>query len=135
MLLNEQFLGSAQASDTGSFDFPLSADLAEGPYQLRASAERLGVSSALSDPRAFTVGPLSPVALEVGCGCGATQAPGSFWLALGGLLLGVSRRRSGAVGAGRAALAERGRPGVHLPPVASPPGHRGATARAGRVGG
>ncbi|MFL5345144.1 MAG: adventurous gliding motility protein AgmC [Hyalangium sp.] len=120
VLLNDQFLGSAQADDSGSFTLTPSADLSVGPQQLRALADRLGVRSAPSDPRAFTVGPLSPVALDVGCGCGTSQPQGSFWLALGVLLLGVSRRRSGAVGAGRGVLAEQGRPGVHLHPVASP---------------
>jgi uncharacterized protein (TIGR03382 family) len=137
VFLGDQFLGNAQADDSGSFTLPLSEDLAVGSYQLRASADRLGVRSALSDPRAFSVKPLSPVALDVGCGCGTTQAHGGFWLALGVLVLGVSLHRRRAVGGGSAALAERGRPGVHPPLVASPrlPRQRDAAAPADRVGG
>jgi MYXO-CTERM domain-containing protein len=136
--LNGQFLGSALASDDGSFTLPLSADLTVGPYQLSAVADRLGVRSAPSEPRAFTVGPLSPVALEVGCGCGATPPEGGLWLALGALLVKVARRRRGAAtGAGGTALAERARPDVHLLLVASTrfAGQHGTVRRAGRAGG
>lgn len=126
VFLNEEFLGSAQADGSGSFTLTLSEDLSVGHQELRALADRLGVRSALSDPRVFSVGPLSPLALDVGCGCGTAQPPGSFWLALGVLLLCVSRRRSRAVAAGRGVLAEQGHPGVHVPPMASPrlAGHR-----------
>jgi hypothetical protein len=99
VVLNGQVLGSVEVSAAGSFTLPLSADLAPGPYQLSATAERLGVRSAPSEPRAFTVtltepGPGSPLALKVGCGCGASEAAGGLWLfAWGGLLLGATRRR------------------------------------------
>ena len=105
VVLNGQVLGSVEVSAAGSFALPLSADLAPGPYQLSATAERLGVHSAPSEPRAFSVTltePISgspeqagsPLALKVGCGCGASEAAGGLWLfAWGGLLLGATRRR------------------------------------------
>jgi hypothetical protein len=101
ILLNGASLGSVPASESGGFAFQPEADLAQGAYEVRAAAERLGVRSAFSQPRAFNVGERVPLALEVGCGCGATQAAGGAWLALGLLLLqaaraGVRRRRASA---------------------------------------
>nr|WP_224247592.1 hemagglutinin [Hyalangium gracile] len=137
VFLDEQPLGSVEVAIDGSFTFQPSAALPEGPHQARASAERLGVRGALSEPRAFTVGALSPLALEVGCGCGSTPANGGLWLALACLLLGVSRRRPAARGSRRPILAERGPPGIHLYPGAPArlPGHRNSAGRCGRAGG
>jgi len=135
VLLNGQLLGSAVTAEDGTFTLQPPQELPLGPYELRASAERLGLRSAVSDPRAFTVGTLSPTALQVGCGCGATSAAGSgAFLLLGGLLAGLSRRRAGRLAAGQAALAGEGCPGVHLSPQypAGLPGSRGTAERAGR---
>jgi hypothetical protein len=135
VLLNGQLLGSTVAAEDGTFTLQPSQELPLGAYELRASAERLGLRSAVSEPRAFTVGTLPPTALQVGCGCGATSAAGSgVFLLLGGLLAGLSRRQAGRSPAGQAALAGEGAPGVHLPSQspAGLPGSRGTAERAGR---
>ena len=76
----------------GSFTFEPAADLAPGPHAVRrAYAERLGVRGATSDPRAFTVGPLTPLELDVGCGCGTAAPTGSA--VLGGAVLLLVRLR------------------------------------------
>jgi len=134
VLLNGQLLGTVTASDEGTFTLQPPQDLPLGPYEVRAWAERLDLRSPTSGPRAFTVGTLSPTALQVGCGCGTPSAAGSgALLLLGGLLAGLSRRRAGRLPAGQAALAGRGCPGVHLPRQgpAGLPGSRGAAERAG----
>jgi hypothetical protein len=134
VLLNGQLLGTVTAADDGTFTIQPSEDLPLGPYEVRAWAERLDLRSPTSAPRAFTVGLLSPTALQVGCGCGATSAAGSgVFLLLWGLLAGLSRRRAGRLPAGQAALAGQGRPGIHLHPQGSAglPGSRGTAERAG----
>jgi hypothetical protein len=134
VLLNGQLLGSAVTADDGTFTLQPPQELPLGPYEVRASAERLGLRSAFSEPRAFTVGTLSPSAFQVGCGCGATSTSGGgAFLLLGGLLAGLSWRRAGRLPAGRAALAGQGCPGVHLPvkDLAGLPGSRGTAERAG----
>lgn len=93
LLLDDAPLGTLDVPAEGTFTFEPTADLAPGPHQLRAFAERLGVRGATSDPRAFTVGSLTPLALDVGCGCGATPPTGSALFMLTGLLLGRVRRR------------------------------------------
>jgi hypothetical protein len=132
VLLNGELLGDVVAADDGSFTLQLDKDLLEGPQELRATSDRLGLRSALSDPRTFTVSTI-PTALQVGCGCGAAQAAGSGWLALGVLLLRVLRRRGGSPEVSRRALAGEGAPGVD--PSRAPgglPGRRGTAGRAGR---
>lgn len=132
VLLNGQLLEKVVAGDDGTFALRPSTDLPDGPQEARATSERLGLRSAISDPRTFTVR-TAPTALQVGCGCGAAQAAGGGWLALGVLLLRVCRRR-GSWGAGGAALAGQGLPGVDLSP--QPPGElpgvRGTAGRAVR---
>jgi hypothetical protein len=95
ILLNGDLLGVAQTTDAGNFAFQPETDLAPGAYEVTALAERLGLRSASSEPRTFNVGDLVPLALEVGCGCGSTQAALGGWLALALLLLrlGVRSRR------------------------------------------
>lgn len=87
LFLDEAPLGSLEVPADGRFTFDFAADLAPGPHQVRAYAERLGVRGATSDPRAFTVGPLTPLELDVGCGCGATSPTGSAVLGAAVLLL------------------------------------------------
>jgi hypothetical protein len=131
VLLNGQQLDNVVAAEDGTFTLQPNKDLSEGPQELRATSERLGLSSALSEPRSFTVS-ISPTALQVGCGCDAAQAAGSGWLALGVLLLRC--RRGGPRGRTRGALAGKGRTGVDLP-LQTPeglPGGRGTAGRAGR---
>jgi hypothetical protein len=99
IFLDGTLLGSAEASATGSFTFQLTKDLAQGPHELRAVAERLGLRGAPSEPRSFIVGTPTPLDLKVGCGCGMGAGAGGGWLALGALLLARARRaRSGAQG-------------------------------------
>jgi hypothetical protein len=132
VLLNGQLLGEVVAADDGSFTLQLNKDLLEGPQELRATSDRLGLRSALSTPRTFTVS-TTPTALQVGCGCGAAQAAGSGWFALGVLLLRVCRRRGGSPQVHRRALAGEGAPGVDLSHVPGGlPGGRGTAGRAGR---
>jgi MYXO-CTERM domain-containing protein len=132
VLLNDQLLADVVAADDGSFTLQPSKDLLEGLQELRATSDRLGVRSALSDRRTFTVS-TTPTALKVGCGCGATQAVGSAWLALGVLLLIVRRRQGGSPEVSRRALAGEGAPGVDLSQVPGGlPGRRGTAGRAGR---
>jgi hypothetical protein len=134
VLLNGQLLGSVVASESGTFTLQPTQELPLGPQQVRASAERLGLHSAFTDPRAFTVGTLSPTELQVGCGCGASPASGGGVFVLSVLLFGIFRRQAGRQAAERAALAGEGPPGVHLPlqAPAGLPGRRGAADRAGR---
>lgn len=87
LFLDDAPLGTLEAPADGRFTFDFTADLAPGPHQVRAYAERLGVRGATSDPRAFTVGPLTPLELDVGCGCGATSPTGSAVLGAAVLLL------------------------------------------------
>jgi hypothetical protein len=132
VLLDGQLLGDVVAAEDGSFTLQLDKDLLEGPKELRATSNRLGLRSALSEPRTFTVS-TTPVALQVGCGCGAAQAVGSGWLALGVLLLSVRRRRGGSPAVGQRALAGEGAPGVDLSQAPGGlPGRRGTAGRAGR---
>ncbi|HEX8700215.1 MAG TPA: hypothetical protein VF815_15320, partial [Myxococcaceae bacterium] len=99
IFLDNALLGTVEASATGSFTFPLTQDLALGPHQLQAFAERLGLRGATSEPRSFIVGTPTPLDLTVGCGCGSGAGAGGGWLALGALLLARARRaRSGARG-------------------------------------
>lgn len=93
VLLNGALLGSVEAEASGTFSLQPAQALPEGPHEVRAVAERLGLYSALSEARAFTVA-FSPLALEVGCGCGAARASGSGAFALGLLLLVAARRRA-----------------------------------------
>jgi MYXO-CTERM domain-containing protein len=95
VFLQGQLAGNVVASSDGTFTFQPTVDLPLGPQEVRATAERLGLRSASSDPRAFTVGTLSPTALQVGCGCGAAQAAGGAWLALGVLWFKIRRRHGG----------------------------------------
>ncbi|MDY7230300.1 adventurous gliding motility protein AgmC [Hyalangium rubrum] len=96
LFLEGALLGSVQASESGAFAFLPAQDLAEGPHEVRAVADRLGVRGALSEPRAFTVGAPLAQALEVGCGCGAASSAGGPWLAALGALLWASARRGRA---------------------------------------
>jgi hypothetical protein len=131
VLLNGQQFDNVVAEDDGTFAIRPNADLPEGPQEVRATSERLGLRSAVSEPRTFTVS-ISPTALQVGCGCGAAQAAGGGWIALGVLLLRVCRR--GRPRGARRALAGKGRPGVDPSPQ-SPgglPGVRGTARRAVR---
>lgn len=133
VLLNGQLLGNATTADDGTFTLQPSQALPWGDYALSASAERLGLRSAASEPRSFSVGTPSPTALKVGCGCrtSAGAESGALWL-LGVLLLGLSRRQAGGTPGGQAALAGQGRPGIHLPvSQAGPSAGRGAAERAG----
>lgn len=133
VLLNGVLLGNATAADDGTFTLQPPQALPLGDYALRASSERLGLRSAASDPRNFTVGTPSPTALQVGCGCRtlAGAESGGLWM-LGVLLAGLARRRVGRAPGGQGALAGRGRPGVHLPvSLAGPSARRGAAERAG----
>ncbi|HYH95412.1 adventurous gliding motility protein AgmC [Hyalangium sp.] len=134
VFLNGQPLETVVASESGTFTLQPTQELPLGPQQVRASAERLGLHSALTAPRAFTVGTPSPTALQVGCGCGASPAAGSGVFVLGVLLFGMSRRQAGRLAAERAALAGEGPPSVHLPlqAPAGLSGRRGAAHRAGR---
>lgn len=101
VLLNGQLLKNVTAADDGTFTLEPDKDLSEGPQELRATSERFGLSSVPSGPRTFTVS-TSPTALQVGCGCGAAQAVGGGWLALGVLLLrGCRRGTAGRAGRGR----------------------------------
>jgi len=132
VLLNGELLGDVVAADDGSFTLQPNKDLLAGPQELRATSDRLGLRSELSSPRTFTVSTI-PTALQVGCGCGAAQAVGSGWLALGVLLLRVCRRRGSSPEVSQRALAGEGAPGVdpsHVP--GGLPGHRGTAGRAGR---
>lgn len=133
VLLNGQLLGPVTAADDGTFTLQPPQALPLGPYELRALSERLGLRSALSDPRAFSVGTPSPTALQVGCGCRTSSgAESGAFLLLGVLVAGLSRRRAGRSPGGQAALAGRGCPGVHLPAsLAGLRGSRGAAERAG----
>ena len=130
VLLNGQLLGPVTTAENGTFTLQPPQALPLGAYELRASAERFGLRSAVSDPRAFSVG---PTALQVGCGCRTSSgAESGAFLLLGVLLAGLSRRRAGRPPGGQAALAGQGRPGVHLPAsLAGLPGSRGAAERAG----
>ncbi|WNG41131.1 hemagglutinin [Archangium violaceum] len=82
------------ADDSGGFVAVPSAELAEGPHEVRAWAEQLGVRSATSEPLGFSVGSL--LGLRVGCGCGAVSAGGAWGLGLAVLawvwLRGAARR-------------------------------------------
>jgi hypothetical protein len=131
VLLNGQQLDNVVAAEDGTFTIEPSKDLSEGPQELRATSERLGLRSALSEPRTFTVSTI-PTELQVGCGCGAAQAAGGGWLALGVLLLRLCRR-GGPRGRTRGPLASQGRPGVdHSPQTPGGlPGDRGTAERAG----
>ena len=89
-------LGAPVVADAdGVFSVVPPAELQEGPHEVRAWAEQLGVRSALSAPLGFTVGEL---ALRVGFGCGsAPAAVGGGLGALGlAVLVWVSRRRARA---------------------------------------
>ncbi len=93
LFLDDAPLGTLEVPADGRFTFDFAADLALGPHQVRAYAERLGVRGATSDPRTFTVGPLTPLELDVGCGCGATSPTGSA--VLGAVVLLLVRLRGG----------------------------------------
>jgi MYXO-CTERM domain-containing protein len=87
-------LGTLEVPEGGRFTFQPTTDLALGPHEVTAYAERLGVRGATA-PRTFTVGTLdslTPLALDVGCGCGATPPAGSALFVLAVLLLGRPRR-------------------------------------------
>jgi hypothetical protein len=100
IFLDGALLGSVEASATGGFTYPLIKDLALGPHELSAVAERLGLRGAPSGPRAFIVVSPEPLDLKVGCGCGVGLGAGGGWLALWGLLLARARRARRAAGPG-----------------------------------
>jgi MYXO-CTERM domain-containing protein len=102
VFLDGELLGTVEADDSGAFSIQPATALTEGPHEVRAFSERLGLRSTLSEPRAFIVG-LSPLEFQVGCGCGAAEASGGGAFALGLLLLLAARRRAPGGTGGEAA--------------------------------